>query len=88
MVVFGDASMMSNKAWSDPNAGVAYGAILGSSVAWLRGRQEEVGIPPKQAEMFTLNPNASLGQIILLPGLISLVSIVGLGLGVWTVRRR
>ena len=47
-----------------------------------------MGIEPKKRDFYTVSPTASLSKMVLLPGLLAAVVIIGLGTGVWVVRRR
>ena len=88
MIVYGDATWLSNAFWSDQGMAQIFGMILGRNLGWLRQRPEILNIQNKNADTFMLPPNVSLIRTVLLPGLLMMVGIVGLGAGVWVVRRR
>jgi hypothetical protein len=90
LVVFGDAGWVSNEALGAPGNANNYD-LFASCLSWLRERPE-VGVGPEQAKErkeYSLNvPDAAANRIKYLPlGLMFLV-VVGVGLGVWVVRRR
>jgi hypothetical protein len=87
LVVFGDATFVSDHALNSSLGDLDFGLFF-SSVSWLRGRGGDIGIAPKEREFFVLPPNTSPSQLIWLPTLLMLAGIVGLGAGVWVIRRR
>ena len=62
--------------------------FFASSVAWLRERPSTIGIEAKKRDFYVVKPETNFGRMIWLPGLLMFVGIVGLGTGVWVVRRR
>jgi hypothetical protein len=91
LVVFGDATFVSNALGG--RAGEAFSImfdLFASSLDWLRERPTNIGIEPRVAQTFELNPDALLKetQLKFLPLLVSVVGVAGLGLGVWLVRRQ
>ncbi len=62
--------------------------LLMNAVGWLRGRPEQSGIKPKehQALMLTANPVLRF-RLILVPTLLAIVLILGLGAATYTARR-
>ncbi len=86
MVVFGDASWLEDSAlqtgknWS----------LFSNCLSWLRERPDTgLKIDPKKPEFFTPNVPLDGGRrLLLLPGVLVGLCIVGLGVGVWVVRRR
>ena len=87
LLVFGDASFASNVFASD-RGGQSTVDVLTSGIDWLRERPDSVGIEPKKRDFYSISPTASLSKLILLPGLLAAIVIIGLGTGVWVVRRR
>ncbi len=87
LLVFGDASFASNVFASD-RGGQSTVDVLTSGIDWLRERPNSVGIEPKKRDFYSISPTASLSKLILLPGLLAAIVIIGLGTGVWVVRRR
>jgi hypothetical protein len=87
LLVFGDATFVSNRfmaaAQGDP-----YFDLFFSGLGWLRERPANIGIAPKKRDYFFLEPTASVGKLVWLPALLMFVGIIGLGGGVWVVRRR
>ena len=47
-----------------------------------------MGIDPKKRDMFVLSPTFHLWRAVLVPGVLMLIGILGLGTGVWVVRRK
>jgi len=87
LIVFGDATLVSNRVMSDRSGG-AYYDLVSSALAWLRERPSNIGIEPKKSDVYVLNQAANVSRMIWLPLILLSVSIVGLGTGVWVVRRR
>jgi hypothetical protein len=87
LVVIGDATLVSNRALAGAGGEENF-SLLTSSLGWLRERTGSIGRPPKQRNYYTLKPSASLYDITMIPTAMMLVGIVGLGAGVWVVRRR
>jgi hypothetical protein len=66
-----------------------YYDLLDSCLEWLIERPANIGPKPKEIGRFALNPAAvDRSRLILLPGWLMLLGIVGLGTGIWVVRRR
>jgi hypothetical protein len=90
MVVFGDASWVSNKVAANTNIGAAHADLFLSCLAWLRERPE-VGetIATKDRDTYALGlqPGA-VNRLERLPTFLMLIGVVTLGGGVWVVRRR
>jgi hypothetical protein len=58
-------------------------------IQWLRGRGADLGISPIKSERYVLDTaNTNLSRLRLLPVFLILVAIIGLGTGIWVVRRR
>jgi ABC-type uncharacterized transport system len=86
LVVFGDASLASN--YLIERGGGIHFQILASCLDWLRERPTSMGIDPKQRDRFVLSPTFHLWRAALVPGVLLLIGILGLGTGVWVVRRK
>ncbi len=86
MVVFGDARFASNRF---VNTTAPYYDFLTSSIEWLAERPGNIGIRPRESTSFALQPeNVNKARLLWLPLALILLAIVGMGLGVWVVRRR
>jgi hypothetical protein len=86
LVVMGDASFIANRNMGEGNP-IGYQLFAGC-LEWLRERPSNIGIEPKQRSTYQLNEGTNVARMIWLPlGLITF-AVVGLGLGVWVVRRR
>lgn len=86
LVVFGDATVASNRYMRGSDTTVY--SLIASSLSWLRERPENIGIEAKKRDVFALSPTTNISRLIWLPAGLMLFGIVGLGLGVWVVRRR
>ncbi len=88
LAVFGDADFVSNVSTQDVDS-VSFDLFL-STLEWLRDRPTNIGIEPRMAQTFELTPDATLKetQLKFLPLLVSIIGVLGLGLGVWLVRRQ
>jgi hypothetical protein len=84
LVVIGDTDFISNSSLSD----LSYN-VLASSIDWLSDRPG-VGARPKESSTYTLSPKAAeqMGRMTTLPAVLMALVIVGLGVGLWVVRRR
>jgi hypothetical protein len=87
LVVIGDATLVSNGLVAEGSPFSNF-ALFASTLDWLTERPTSVGIGARSLKYYSLEPTANGATLILLPGLIAVVSILGLGLGVWVVRRR
>lgn len=86
MVVMGNADWVTNRP-AGQTVERSYDLFSGY-LDWLRGRPASIGIEPKRPDVYEWDPKANLARIILLPGILTGLMIVGLGAGVWIVRRR
>lgn len=87
MVVFGDGSIACD--WAS-KLNYPYYEMLGTSVAWLAGRSTDLGIGPKRYTMYVMktdDPGRYYRMVFLPLGLVTL-TLLGIGTGVWLVRRR
>jgi hypothetical protein len=88
MVVFGDASWVANQAISRENSG--FFELFVSTLNWLRERPE-IGKMADDKERKFFTPSTTPEGIVRLqwlPGFLICLAIVGLGGGIWLVRRR
>jgi L-amino acid N-acyltransferase YncA len=92
LVVFGDATFVSNKAIANPQTGDLSYRILATTLAWLRGKSTAVegAPPPKVRDTYKLNVSSQeeLDTLRYLPGLVALLGVAFVGAGVWFMRRR
>jgi hypothetical protein len=92
VIVIGDSAFVSNEALG-ARAGREEGSspgydLFSSALAWLREKPGSMGIEPKDRGSYTMKQTTNLRAMLLFPlGLMSF-AVVGLGLGVWVVRRR
>lgn len=92
LVVFGDASWVSNMSMAErargPNFSAEHYDLFTSCVSWLRERPT-VGLKAKPRTEYTLKaaPENHM-RMMVLPGFLMVIGIIGVGLGVWVVRRR
>jgi len=85
MVVFSSASTADNQMVRYMPANLD---LLMNSIHWLRGRPEMVGIDPKTHEslLFMADPGLRL-RLVMVPSLLAVVVIIGLGLATYIARR-
>jgi hypothetical protein len=88
LVVFGDANLVTNRMLAASRGQTGLFEVVVSCMDWLRGRPQSIGIEPKKRDLFTFNPGTETVRMALLPGILMLFGVVGLGAGVWLVRRR
>jgi hypothetical protein len=95
MVVFGDAGFASDQPLPgvQPGRGTAqvdflYYSLFASSLAWLRERPAAIGIEPKKRDEYKMNEDTDTGRLLWLPAGLMFVTVLGLGVGMWVVRRK
>ncbi|HLJ92226.1 MAG TPA: Gldg family protein [Gemmataceae bacterium] len=87
-VVFGTASFASNPYMIESGGQLNYD-LFSSTLAWLRERPSGIGLEPKKRNIFTLNVSEDvISRMRWLPATFMLITIIGLGTGVWLIRRR
>jgi hypothetical protein len=84
MVIFGDSRFASNVV----SLNAPYYDFIISSMEWLAERPANIGIKPKESSSFILGSNVSYRRMILLPVALMVLAVVGVGTGIWVVRRR
>ena len=62
--------------------------IFNSMISWLRERPNNIGIDAKKRETYSFAADADLGKMIAVPAILMVVGVIGMGVGVWVVRRR
>jgi hypothetical protein len=88
LIVIGSSSFASN-VYTAESSGRPNFALLSGCLSWLREKPSSIGLPGKSREFFVLNPKPEeIRSMQLLPAMLMLVGVVGLGTGVWLMRRR
>jgi hypothetical protein len=88
MAVFGDATFASNRFTNEDGPAIYY-ELIANTIDWLREKPHNIGIEPKNRNIFTLDTNTvDKARMILLPSALLFLAILGLGTGVWLVRRQ
>jgi hypothetical protein len=88
LVVFGDASWISNGLLLRPSPN-NYNLFV-SCLSWLANRPDlGARVPPTEHDVYELkaSPDSS-SRLLLLPGFLMMLVVLGMGVGVWVVRRR
>jgi hypothetical protein len=91
LLVFGAARWASNYPQGLPGLSPEDNKdLFVSSLEWLVERRlPSIGISPKRSNFYRLRvPEGAFGRMAWLPASIMILGIVGLGMGVWVVRRR
>jgi hypothetical protein len=88
LAVFGTANFITNPRVDETRGNPDYFDLFAGTLDWLRERPSNIGIEPRTYKNYMLSANASGFRLVLLPGILALVAIVGLGAGVWVARRR
>jgi hypothetical protein len=88
LAVFGMANFITNPRLDETRGNPEYFDLFAGTLDWLRERPSNIGIEPRTYKNYMLSANASGFRLVLLPGILALVAIVGLGAGVWVARRR
>lgn len=87
-IVIGSASFASNPYMAESSGRLNY-TLFSSALSWLRERPSGIGMEPKNRGIFVLNVGGdAIGRMQWLPGTFMLIAIIGLGTGVWLIRRR
>jgi hypothetical protein len=85
LVVCGNMNFARRVAGTNP----VYYDFIHNCVQWLRGQGADLGISPVKSDRYVLDTaNTNLSRLRLLPAFLILIGIVGLGTGIWVVRRR
>jgi hypothetical protein len=87
LIVFGDSTLVTNL-FNAEGSPVSAFDFVASTLDWLSERPTSMGVGAKSLKYYSLDPTASGIGLVVLPGLVALIGILGLGLGVWVVRRR
>jgi hypothetical protein len=97
MVVLGAASFASDAAIAGGRGRAAEqgggGDSLGydlfsSALSWLREKPSSIGVTRKERGIYKIEAGSNVGSMLLSPVVLMGVAIIGLGVGVWVVRRR
>jgi hypothetical protein len=87
-VVFGSATFASNRYMTESSGQPNYD-LFSSSLAWLRERPGNIGLEPKKRNIFVLSVGDEVvSRMRWLPVTFMVITIIGLGTGVWLIRRR
>ena len=90
MIVFGDAEFISNLGLATDRKDTNYSFFV-SALEWMADRDAAfIGPRPKTTESFALEKTVAIdySRIHLVPMWLMLLTVVGLGTGIWLVRRR
>ena len=70
--------------------GLDYGySLVASAIGYLREKPSHIGIAPKKGDSYSLNADRDTkDRMVLEPFAYMSLGLLGLGLGIWTVRRR
>ena len=85
MVVFGSKYFMSNREMF--SSGATNYSLVSGALEWM-GERPVLGIRPREQPNYALNPETQVGRMIFVPLWLMGLSTLGLGIGVWVVRRR
>lgn len=90
VVVFGDTEMITNFDLAASSTQLVNYSMTVSALEWMAGREEMSGIQPNLRSEFVLDASvdALYWRMVLLPGWLMNLAVVGLGIGIWLVRRR
>ena len=88
LVAVGNSVMASNMYTNSRAGQQPIFEFVTSSVEWLREKPGNIGIPPKKHQVYTLPATTSFWPFFLMPTALILLGVVGMGTGVWLVRRR
>jgi hypothetical protein len=88
-VVFGSSDWALNQYTTEGSGRPNYD-LFASSLSWLRERPSNIGLEPKKRPIYVLSnvDDDVVTRMRFLPVVVMLIGILGLGTGVWLVRRR
>jgi hypothetical protein len=86
LVVTGTGLFITNYYMQAPTSG-AYDLNV-AFLEWLAERPSGLSIQPKTTGTYAIDPEFNRTQVIFLPAWLMIVGIIGLGTGIWIVRRR
>lgn len=87
LLVFADTDFITNREMEESQTRAMNYAFVASSLEWMSER-EGIGAPPKVTSTFQLSPEVNVARMILMPGWLMLLVLIGLGACIWVVRRR
>lgn len=88
MVVFGDTDFISNESLAPNEQGELNYSLFVSALEWMAERKGYLGPRARVSQTFSLGRDAPVARMELLPTWGMFLATVGLGLGIWLVRRR
>jgi hypothetical protein len=89
LAVLGNVTMVSNAALANEAVFGRQYDLFQSLVGWLREKPASIGIEPKKQDVYELNAaGVDFNRMLYLPALLLLAGVIGLGTGVWVIRRR
>jgi hypothetical protein len=87
LLVIGSSWIATNAAQGG-EAGVLEFDLMRGSIDWCRERYTTIGVQPKTYTSYMLPMNLSVARLIMLPTTLMLLTIFGMGMVVWNMRRR
>lgn len=87
-VAVGDATFVTNKYVDEQAGNPIYFDLFVGLLDWLRERPTNIGIEPRTYQSYSLDRGTDQARLLLLDPALIVLGIVGLGTGVWVVRRR
>lgn len=88
LIVFGDTEFITNLEIARSKTKQTNYAFTVSAIEWMAERESIGALPPGEHPLFTLDPGVDYWRMILLPAWLMLLTLIGLGIGIWLVRRR
>ena len=87
MVVVGDTEFVGNlQLQRSPTSPMNYSFTV-SALEWM-GERESIGARPKVTTQYSIDPSVDTLRMILAPGWLMLLTLTGIGIAIWVVRRR
>jgi ABC-type uncharacterized transport system len=88
LVVVGDTEFITNGSLNQsPQEALLNYSFAYSALQWL-AEKEDIGIQAKESAVYKIPEDVNFGRMIFAPAWLMLLATVGLGVGVWIVRRR
>lgn len=88
LAVYGSSISLRDSVASRRPTDTRFFELIATTVNWLRARPDDVPIEPKEYTFYTLDKSTSGVRLVFIPPFLMGLVIIGMGLGVWLVRRR
>ena len=88
LAVYGTASFASDALTEQAVERIRHLGLVGNTLDWLRERPSNIGIEPRAYRNYSLDKNVDAIRLLVVPLGLTCLAVIGLGAGIWLVRRR